>query len=70
MLRIRRLQSDAVAHTKAVGYSTLYDFAGFELRDYRTQAVLRPREVAPYGAIRRSLVSGMLIVTTSSSLGR
>lgn len=68
--RVGRLQSDAVAREKAGGYSTLYDFAGFELRDYRTQAVLRPREVAPDGGTRRSLVSGMLTVTTSSVLGR
>ena len=68
--RIGRHQSDAVAQEKSGGYSTLYDFTGFELRDYRTQAVLRPRDVAPDGGTRRSLISGMLTVTAGSALGR
>ena len=67
---VGRRQSDAVSGEKLEGYSTLYDFEGFELRDYRTQVVLRPRNVPPSGGIRRSLLSGMLVVTARSRLAR
>ncbi len=63
-------QSAAVAAEKAAGYSTLYDFEGFELRHHRTGAVIRPRDVPPGGGIRRSLVSGMLTVPAGSPLAR
>lgn len=63
-------QSASVAAEKDAGYSTLYDFEGFELRDYRDGTLIRPRNVEPGGGIRRSLVSGMLTVRTGSPLAR
>ncbi|MBG6053715.1 TRAP-type uncharacterized transport system fused permease subunit [Salinibacterium sp. CAN_S4] len=68
--RVGRYQTASVAAEKAGGYSTLYDFEGVELRDYRTGEVIRERDVPPGGGIRRSLVSGMLTVTAGSPLAR
>ena len=65
---VGRNQTASVAAEKVAGFSTLYDFEGVELRDYRTGEVIRARDVAPGGGIRRSLISGMLIVPTGSQL--
>lgn len=45
---------------RAAGYSTIFDFPGFELRDGRTLEVLRSAEVPPEQPGRRSLLRGML----------
>ncbi|MGX5679950.1 hypothetical protein [Schumannella luteola] len=45
---------------RADGYSTIFDFPGFELRDGRTLEVLRTADVAPEQPGRRSLLRGML----------
>ncbi|MDJ0335660.1 hypothetical protein QMG83_10540 [Salinibacterium sp. G-O1] len=66
---VGRRQSASVAAEKEAGYSTLYDFEGFELRDYRTGAVIRPRNETPDGGIRRSLLSGMLTVPAGITAG-
>lgn len=55
---------------RAAGYSTMYDFAGFELRDPRTRELLRAREVAPSGTVRRSLLRSMLTVKPGTVLAR
>lgn len=68
--RVGYHQTASVAAEKAAGYSTLYDFEGVELRDYRSGAVIRGRDVPPGGGIRRSLVSGMLTVPAGSPLAR
>ena len=68
--QVGRNQTASVAAEKAAGFSTLYDFEGVELRDYRTGEVIRDRDVAPGNGIRRSLVSGMLIVPMGSQLAR
>jgi TRAP-type uncharacterized transport system fused permease subunit len=68
--RVGRHQTASVAAEKASGYSTLYDFEGVELRDYRTGEVIRSRDVPPGGDIRRSLISGMLTVPAGSPLAR
>ena len=67
---VGRNQTASVAAEKAAGFSTLYDFAGVELRDYRTGETIRGRDVAPGNGIRRSLVSGMLTVPAGSPLAR
>ena len=67
---VGRNQTASVAAEKAGGFSTLYDFGGVELRDYRTGEVIRDRDVAPGNGIRRSLLSGMLIVPAGSQLAR
>lgn len=65
------LQSLAVAkRERAVGYSTMYDFAGFELRDPRTRELLRARDVAPSGTVRRSLLRSMLTVKPGTMLAQ
>lgn len=68
--RLGRHQSASVAAEKEAGFSTLYDFEGVELRDYRDGSVIRPRNVPPGGGVRRSLVSGMLTVPAGSPLAR
>lgn len=45
---------------RADGYSTIFDFPGFELRDGRTLEVLRTADVAPEQPGRRSLLRGMI----------
>lgn len=57
--------SRTAARERDAGYSTVYDAAGFELRDPRTLEVVRARDIAPAEESRvpRSLVLGIL--TTS-----
>lgn len=65
------LQSLAVAkRERTAGYSTMYDFAGFELRDPRTRELLRARDVAPSGTVRRSLLRSMLTVKPGTMLAQ
>lgn len=65
------LQSLAVAkRERAAGYSTMYDFAGFELRDPRTRELLRARDVPPSGTVRRSLLRSMLTVKPGTMLAQ
>ena len=65
------MRSLAVAkRERAAGYSTMYDFAGFELRDPRTREVLRARDVAPSGTVRRSLFRSMLTVKPGTLLAQ
>jgi hypothetical protein len=65
------LQSLAVAkRERAAGYSTMYDFAGFELRDPRTRELLRARDVAPSGTVRRSMLRSMLTVKPGTMLAQ
>ena len=65
------LQSLAVAkRERRAGYSTMYDFAGFELRDPRTRELLRARDVAPSGTVRRSLLRSMLTVKSGTMLAQ
>lgn len=45
---------------RQAGYSTIFDFPGFELRDGRTLELLRPADEAPEQPGRRSLLRGML----------
>lgn len=66
--RVGRSQSAAIGDEKQQGYSTLYDFEGYDLRDYRDGSVIRPRQVQPGVGVRRSLVSGMLSVRAGSPL--
>ncbi len=54
----------AVTAEKAAGYSTVYDFAGFALRDGRTLDELRPADEDPEQPGRRSLLAGMLQTLT------
>lgn len=55
---------------KASGYSTMFDFAGYELRDPRTLEVLRASDVRPTGTIRRSLFRSMLTVKPGTLLAK
>lgn len=65
------MRSLAVAkRERAAGYSTMYDFAGFELRDPRTREVVRAREVPPSGRVRRSLFRSMLTVKPGTLLAQ
>lgn len=52
--------SRASAIERDSGYSTIFDFPGFELRDGRTLEVLRAADVAPEQPGRRSLLRGMI----------
>ena len=45
---------------RAVGYSTIFDFPGYALRDGRTLEVLRESTVDPETPGRRSLLRGMI----------
>ncbi len=54
----------AVKAENAAGYSTVYDFAGFALRDGRTLEELRPADEDPEQPGRRSLLAGMLQTLT------
>lgn len=65
------MRSLAVAkRERAAGYSTMFDFAGFELRDPRTRELLRARDVAPSGTVRRSLLRSMLTVKPGTLLAQ
>jgi len=55
---------------RAAGYSTMYDFRGFALRDPRTREVIRPADVAPSGTVRRSLFRAMLTVKPGTLLAK
>ena len=61
--RIVRLEKDA-------GYSTIFDFAGFELRDARTKQLLRAADVKPEYSGRRSLFRSMLSVKPGTVLAK
>lgn len=61
--------SATVRAEREAGYSTIFDFEGYELRDPRTLEVLRERDVAPTG-IRRSLVVGMLGIKPGTVVAR
>ena len=45
---------------RAAGYSTIFDFPGYDLRDGRTLEVLREASVDPETPGRRSLLRGMM----------
>lgn len=62
--------SRAMAAEKQAGYSTMFDFAGYELRHPVTLELLRDRDTAPDRAGRRSLISGMLKVKPGTVLAR
>jgi hypothetical protein len=51
-----------IKRERAAGYSTMYDFPGYELRDPRTLELLRAADVKPTGTMRRSLFRAMLTV--------
>lgn len=51
-----------IKREKAAGYSTMYDFPGYELRDPKTLELLRPADEKPTGTMRRSLFRAMLSV--------
>ena len=55
---------------KAAGYSTLFDFAGFELRHPRTKQLLRAADVEPDNAGRRSVLRAMLSVKPGTVLAK
>ncbi|MDP3208439.1 MAG: hypothetical protein Q8M65_04755 [Rhodoglobus sp.] len=55
---------------KAAGYSTMFDFAGYELRDPRTLNVVRERDVKPTGTLHRSLFRSMLTVKPGTLLAK
>lgn len=61
--RVARLEKDA-------GYSTLFDFAGFESRHPRTKQLLRAAEVAPDSPGRRSLFRSMMSVKPGTVLAK
>ncbi len=61
--RVVRLEKDA-------GYSTLFDFAGYELRHPRTKELLRAAEVAPANLGRRSVLRSMLTVKPGTVLAK
>lgn len=50
----------ASTRERAAGYSTIFDFPGYELRDGRTLEVLRESTVDPETPGRRSLLRGMI----------
>ncbi len=55
---------------RAEGYSTMFDFAGFQLRDPRTLEVVRDRDIRPSGTMRRSLFRSMLTVKQGTLLAK
>jgi hypothetical protein len=61
--RVVKLEKDA-------GYSTLFDFAGYELRHPRTKELLRAAEVAPANLGRRSVLRSMLTVKPGTVLAK
>lgn len=65
------VQSSRVARReKDAGYSTLFDFAGYELRHPRTKQLLRAADVAPASMGRRSVLRSMLTVKPGTVLAR
>lgn len=50
----------AADRERELGYSTIFDFPGYALRDGRTLEVLRERETDPEVPGRRSLLQGMI----------
>ena len=62
--------SRAMALERAAGYSTVYDFAGFELRDPRTLGVLRARDIPPTAPGSRSLALGIFGVKPGTVLAK
>lgn len=55
---------------KAEGYSTMFDFTGYELRHPRTLELLRERDERPTGTMRRSLFRSMLTVKPGTLLAK
>lgn len=55
---------------KSAGYSTLFDFAGFELRHPRTKQLLREADAEPESAGRRSVLRAMLSVKPGTVLAK
>ena len=55
---------------KGLGYSTIFDFEGFALRDARTKQLLRAADVAPERAGRRSIFRSMLSVKPGTVLAK
>ena len=51
-----------VKREKAAGYSTMYDVAGYELRDPKTLELLRAADEKPTGTMRRSIFRAMLTI--------
>lgn len=64
------LSGRTIQREKAAGYSTVYDFAGYELRDPKTLALIRPADEAPTGTMRRSLLRAMLTVKPNTVLSK
>jgi hypothetical protein len=62
--------SRAIKREREAGYSTIYDFAGFELRDPRTLEVLRAKGVAPVDPGSRSLALGIFGVKPGTVLAK
>ena len=62
--------SRVVRLEKAAGYSTLFDFAGFELRHPRTKQLLRDADAEPESAGRRSVLRAMLSVKPGTVLAK
>jgi|GEM_PF-3333044 len=62
--------SRTIAGERAAGYSTLYDFAGFELRDPRTLELLRARDTPPVDPGSRSLALGIFGVKPGTVLAK
>jgi len=60
----------AAKRERAAGYSTMFDFAGYELRDPRTRQLLRGADVKPTGVMRRSLLGSMLTVKPGTLLAK
>ncbi len=54
------------------GYSTMFDFGGYELRDARTVGLLRAKDVEPVesGRVRGSILANMLRVHPDTILAR
>ncbi len=62
--------SRAIMREREAGYSTVYDFAGFELRDPRTLEVLRARDIPPVEPGSRSLALGIFGVKPGTVLAK
>ncbi len=62
--------SRTVKLEKDAGYSTLFDFADYELRHPRTKELLRAAEAAPVALGRRSVLRSMLTVKPGTVLAK
>lgn len=51
-----------IKREKAAGYSTMYDFPGYALRDPKTLELLRAADDKPTGTMRRSIFRAMLTI--------